>query len=67
MLKDPVCGKSINRNKAHIMIEYEHVVYFLCCPICQAAFEATPAKYAKSELGQKIRRVEPTPRVSHRR
>lgn len=34
--KDPVCGKRINRGKAHITIEFEVVNYFLCCPQCQA-------------------------------
>ena len=37
--KDPVCGKRINRGKAHITIEHEGINYFLCCPQCQAQFE----------------------------
>ena len=41
MIKDPVCGKRINRGKAHAMIEYEHVQYFLCCPLCRAQFRTT--------------------------
>lgn len=60
MLKDPVCGKTINRNKAHIVIEYDHVAYFLCCPLCQAAFEQNPKQYAKPEFGKKIGRAERT-------
>jgi hypothetical protein len=28
MLTDPVCGKRINRGKAHAVIEYEGVAYF---------------------------------------
>jgi len=42
---DPVCGKRINRNKAHICIEYQGQEYLLCCPVCQAEFEKAPEKY----------------------
>ncbi|MFQ5751596.1 MAG: YHS domain-containing protein [bacterium] len=45
--RDPVCGKRINRNKAHITIEYKDQNYFLCCPLCQAEFEKRPGKYEK--------------------
>lgn len=43
--KDPVCGKRINRNKAHIVVEYKGTDYLLCCPLCQAEFEKDPDKY----------------------
>ena len=62
MLKDPVCGKRINRNKAHIAIEYENVNYFLCCPLCQAQFEREPATFAKPELGEKVKKNPHQPR-----
>ena len=54
MLRDPVCGKRIHRGRAHIHIEYEHVRYYLCCPLCQAEFQATPEKYARPEFGEKV-------------
>ena len=44
--RDPVCGKRINRNKAHITIVHQGVEYFLCCPKCQSDFEKDPGKYA---------------------
>lgn len=44
---DPVCGKRINRNKAHIEIEYRGDQYLLCCPKCQAEFELDPARYVR--------------------
>ncbi len=44
---DPVCGKRINRNKAHITVEYKGKNYMLCCPICQAEFEKDPEKYLR--------------------
>ncbi len=43
---DPVCGKRVNANKAHIIIEYENEEYLLCCPLCQREFERNPKKYA---------------------
>ena len=45
--RDPVCGKRINRNKAHIVVSYQGRDYLLCCPICQAEFERDPEKYAR--------------------
>jgi YHS domain-containing protein len=45
--KDPVCGQRINRNKAHIVIEYEGQTFLLCCPLCQSEFEKDPQKYVR--------------------
>ncbi len=45
MIKDPVCGKRVNRNKAHIVVEYDKERYYLCCPMCQSEFEKNPHKY----------------------
>ena len=56
MITDPVCGKRINRGKAHVVIEHEGVAYSLCCPLCQAAFERAPGNFAKPELGEKVRK-----------
>jgi YHS domain-containing protein len=56
MHKDPVCGKRINRGKAHAIAEYEGVAYFLCCPLCQTQFEQTPKTYAQPELGEKVKK-----------
>lgn len=64
MFRDPVCGKHINRNKAHIVVEYERIAYFLCCPLCQAEFERLPEKYAQPDLGEKVR---PTNHYSRQR
>jgi len=44
---DPVCGKRMNPNKAHVVIHYEGVDYYLCCPLCQKEFEQNPDKYLK--------------------
>jgi YHS domain-containing protein len=45
--RDPVCGKRINRNKAHIVLEYKGREYPLCCPVCQAEFEREPEKHLR--------------------
>ncbi len=50
MDKDPVCGKKINRNKAHITIEYKGERYYVCCPLCQKEFEKAPEKYIKNRV-----------------
>lgn len=55
MLTDPVCGKRIKRQRAHIAIDYNAVRYYLCCPRCQAAFEREPYKFARPEFGEKAR------------
>lgn len=57
LFKDPVCGKRINRGKAHVTIEYEGVNYFLCCPQCQAQFERAPKSFARTELGEKAKKT----------
>ena len=53
MLKDPVCGLRIRRGRAYAQIAYERVTYYLCCPRCQAEFEAAPERYARPEFGER--------------
>ncbi len=45
MLRDPVCGKKMNKNKAYAKVKYEKITYYLCCPLCQEHFEKNPKKY----------------------
>ncbi len=45
---DPVCGKRVNRNKAHIVIEYNGEEFLLCCPRCQSEFEDDPARFVRN-------------------
>ena len=45
VLRDPVCGKKMNKNKAHIRITYKNKEYYLCCALCQSSFEKEPEKY----------------------
>lgn len=56
MIHDPVCGKRMNLNKKpYAVVAYKGQRYFLCCPLCQAAFEREPEKYVAA-LRRKIRR-----------
>jgi len=54
MLRDPVCGKKVNRNKVQIKIKRGNEIYYLCCPLCQKEFERNPEKYLRN-----IRQAEP--------
>ena len=63
MLKDPVCGQRIRRDRAYAHIAYERVTYYLCCPRCQAEFEAAPEQYARPEFGE--RASAPASRTPH--
>lgn len=67
MLRDPVCDKRMNRGRAHIVIEYEGVAYFLCCPLCQAEFERSPETYARPEWGRRVKRKQRAGRQKRRR
>jgi YHS domain-containing protein len=44
-LRDPVCGKKINPNKAFAKVKYGKETYYLCCPLCQSEFEKDPKKF----------------------
>jgi len=57
MLTDPVCGKRIKRQRAHIAIDYRGVTRgaYLCCPHCQTDFERAPDKFARPEMGEKTK------------
>ncbi|MBS1260869.1 MAG: Copper-transporting P-type ATPase [Calditrichaeota bacterium] len=48
-LRDPVCGRKVNRNKAHIVITVNGEEYVLCCPKCQSEFEKNPERYLRRE------------------
>ena len=45
MPRDPVCGRRMNRNKAYAVVRHRGADYLLCCPRCQAEFEANPEKF----------------------
>ena len=45
VLKDPVCGMSVDPSKAAASIEHEGTLYHFCCKGCAEKFKSDPAKY----------------------
>lgn len=45
ILRDPVCMRRMNRNKAYVKIKYENEFYYLCCPVFQSEFMKDSKKY----------------------
>jgi YHS domain-containing protein len=46
MVKDPVCGMTIDENTAAGKSEYNGQTYYFCAPICKTRFDQDPARYA---------------------
>ena len=49
---DPVCGMTVERERAAAMSEYKGVTYCFCAPGCKTAFDEDPEKHvhAKAEV-----------------
>ncbi len=45
MATDPVCGMTVDENKAAAKVEYKGNTYYFCSMHCQKAFTADPPKY----------------------
>ncbi|MHB8578841.1 MAG: YHS domain-containing protein [Ignavibacteriaceae bacterium] len=45
MVKDPVCGMTINEEDAAGSITYRGGKYFFCAPGCKVSFIKNPKKY----------------------
>jgi len=61
MLHDPVCGQRIQRGRAYARVQHDGYTYYLCCPRCQAYFEANPSLFAREDHGEKVRRPQSGP------
>jgi Cu+-exporting ATPase len=46
MAKDPVCGMSVEENKAAGTVVYNERIYYFCSAHCKAEFDRAPDKYA---------------------
>jgi YHS domain-containing protein len=46
MVKDPVCGMTIDESTAKGQSEYKGQTYYFCATICKTKFDQDPAKYA---------------------
>ena len=42
---DPVCGKALDPQEAQAVVEWNGRPVYLCCALCQAAFEQEPQRY----------------------
>lgn len=49
MAKDPVCGMTVDPEKAPAKAEYKGKTYYFCAPGCKAAFERDPERYLGGE------------------
>ncbi len=45
MVKDPVCGMSVDEKKATNQSVYQGRTYYFCSPGCKQAFDKEPQKY----------------------
>jgi Cu+-exporting ATPase len=45
MAKDPVCGMTVDEQKAAGTASYQGKTYYFCSPGCKATFEKTPERY----------------------
>ncbi len=45
MVKDPVCGMSVDEKKNPLKFEYKNQTYHFCGGTCHTKFKSEPAKY----------------------
>jgi YHS domain-containing protein len=57
-VQDPVCGRWIDKEKAYSTYEYEHHIFYLCCPMCRTAFAMQPDRFVRRESGKWKRDLE---------
>ncbi len=51
MMKDPVCGMSVDEKKTPLTARHEGTTYYFCSPGCRAAFTKNPKKFAGEKAG----------------
>ena len=49
MVRDPVCGMTIDPRTAAGSIEHDGETYYFCSTGCRRQFEADPASFTKGE------------------
>lgn len=45
VVHDPVCKAEVKPHQAYGSIQYEGMIYYFCCPVCQGAFQQDPNSY----------------------
>ena len=48
MIKDPVCGMTVNPQHAAASVRYKGQTYYFCSQMCKTLFEREPEKYLKA-------------------
>jgi YHS domain-containing protein len=48
MVRDPVCGMTIDEKTAKGQSEYKGQTYYFCAAICKTKFDQDPAKYVRT-------------------
>ncbi|UCE01151.1 MAG: HAD-IC family P-type ATPase, partial [Chloroflexota bacterium] len=46
---DPVCGMSVDPDKAGAILEHEGITYYFCCHHCAEKFKSDPQKYLEKD------------------
>ena len=62
LVRDPVCGMSVDPATAKEKVEYLGTTHYFCSAGCRSAFEKDPARYATQVV-----QVEPAGHLSHSR
>jgi YHS domain-containing protein/uncharacterized membrane protein YraQ (UPF0718 family) len=60
MVRDPVCGMSVDSATATEQVEYRSTKYYFCSATCRSAFERDPARYTAQ-----VAQVEHAAQLSH--
>lgn len=50
-VKDPVCGMTIDKDKAAATAQYKGQTYYFCAAACKKQFEKDPEKYVGASHG----------------
>jgi Cu+-exporting ATPase len=56
MIKDPICGMTVNPRTAAFSVYYRSQTYYFCSQMCRMMFEREPEKYVKVEETESIGR-----------
>jgi Cu+-exporting ATPase len=46
MVKDPVCGMTVDEKTAKIKSQYRGKTYYFCAQACKIDFDKNPSKYS---------------------
>ncbi len=53
-VQDPVCGMQLESDQIYNSLVHDGQAYYFCCPVCQGAFEHSPATYRQPILATEM-------------